>query len=60
MPCPFEIATEDLRLNGVVVTIDSNTKKADKINRLEVKDQESDSIGYDSDDGKPDYNSDFE
>jgi len=40
-----------------VETIDS---KADKINRLEVKDQSSDSISYDSDDGKPDYNSDFE
>jgi hypothetical protein len=60
MPCPFEIATEDLRLNGIVVSIDSNTKKADKISRLEVKDKDSDSISYDSDDGKPDYNSDFE
>ncbi|MBU1260068.1 MAG: TIGR00282 family metallophosphoesterase [Planctomycetes bacterium] len=60
MPCPFEIATEDLRLNGIVITVDSNTKKTDKISRLEVKDRDSDSIGYDSDDGKPDYNSDFE
>jgi len=56
MPCPFEVATGDLRLNGIVVTVDSNTKKAEKISRLEVKDQDSDSIGYDSDDGKPDYN----
>jgi metallophosphoesterase (TIGR00282 family) len=60
MPCPFEIATDDLRLNGIVVTVDSNTKKAEKISRLEVKDQNSDSISYDSDDGKPDYNNGFE
>jgi 2',3'-cyclic-nucleotide 2'-phosphodiesterase len=60
MPCPFEIATEDLRLNGVLVTIDSSTKRAEKISRFEFKDAKSDSISYDSDDGKPDYNSDFE
>jgi len=60
MPCPFEIATEDLRINGVIVTIDSNTKKAEKISRFEFKDAKSDSLGYDSDDGKPDYNGDFE
>ena len=60
MPCPFEIATEDLRLNGIVVTIDSNTKKAEKISRIEVKDEKTDSTSYDSDDGKPDYNNGFE
>jgi metallophosphoesterase (TIGR00282 family) len=60
MPCPFEIATQDPRLNGIVVTIDSNTKKAEKISRIEVKDEKADSTGYDSDDGKPDYNNGFE
>lgn len=60
MPCPFEIATEDVRLNGIIVTIDSNTKKAEKISRFEVKDEKTDSIGYDSDDGKPDFAGDFE
>lgn len=60
MPCPFEIATEDLRMNGIIVTIDSNTKKAEKISRIEFKDGKSDSIGYDSDDGKPDFSGDFE
>jgi 2',3'-cyclic-nucleotide 2'-phosphodiesterase len=59
MPCPFEIATQDPRLNGIVVTIDSNTKKAEKISRIEVKDEKADSTGYDSDDGKPDYNNGF-
>ncbi|HBG27733.1 MAG: metallophosphoesterase [Planctomycetes bacterium GWF2_41_51] len=60
MPCPFEIATEDPRINGVIITIDSSTKKAEKISRFEFKDNKSDSISYDSDDGKPDYQADFE
>ena len=60
MPCPFEIATQDLRLNGIVVSVDSNTKKAEKISRIEVKDEKADSISYDSDDGKPDFANDFE
>ncbi|MCE5341538.1 MAG: TIGR00282 family metallophosphoesterase [Planctomycetaceae bacterium] len=59
MPCPFEVATDDLRINGIVVTIDSSTKKAEKIQRLEFKDAESDSVGYDADDGKPDFSNDF-
>lgn len=60
MPCPFEIATGDVRLNGIIVTVDSNTKRADKISRIEVKDEKTDSIGYDSDDGRPDHNNGFE
>ncbi|MGA2916200.1 MAG: TIGR00282 family metallophosphoesterase [Sedimentisphaerales bacterium] len=60
MPCPFEIATEDVRLNGIIVSVDSNSKKAEKISRFEFKDEKSDSAGYDSDDGKPDYNNGFE
>ncbi len=59
MPCPFEVATDDLRINGVIVTIDSSTKKAEKIQRFEFRDTESDSIGYDADDGKPDFSNDF-
>ncbi len=60
MPCPFEIATEDLRLNGIVVMVDSATKKAEKIRRFELKDEKAESVSYDSDDGKPDYNNGFE
>jgi len=60
MPCPFEVATDDLRINGIIVTIDSSTKKAEKILRLEFKDPHSDTVGYDADDGKPDFNGDFE
>lgn len=60
MPCPFEIATEDVRINGIIVMVDSNTKKAEKISRFELKDGKTDSAGYDSDDGKPDYNNGFQ
>ncbi len=60
MPCPFEIATEDVRINGIIVSVESNSKKAEKISRFEFKDEKTDSTGYDSDDGKPDYNNGFE
>jgi len=36
MPFPFEIATGDVKMNGVLVTIDSNTKKAERIERIRV------------------------
>jgi len=55
MPYPFEIATGDARMNGVLVTLDSNTKKAEKIQRLSVAAETEDSKTYDSDDGKPEY-----
>jgi metallophosphoesterase (TIGR00282 family) len=60
MPCPFEVATDDLRINGIIVTIDSSTKKAEKIQRLEFKSPNSDNVGYDADDGRPDFSNDFE
>jgi hypothetical protein len=59
MPCPFEIATEDPRINGIIVCIDSNTKRAEKICRFEFKDEKADPVSYDSDDGKPDHNNGF-
>jgi hypothetical protein len=55
MPFPFEIATEDVRISAVLVTVDSNTKAAEKIERIQIKEETSDRIGYDSDDGKPEY-----
>jgi metallophosphoesterase (TIGR00282 family) len=60
MPCPFEIATEDVRLNGIILTIDSGTKKCEKISRFEFRDNSTDTAGYDSDDGRPDFNNGFE
>ncbi len=55
MPFPFEIATGEVRMNGVLVTVDSNTKKAESIKRIRVDAETEDTITYDSDDGKPEY-----
>ncbi|MHC4552821.1 MAG: TIGR00282 family metallophosphoesterase [Planctomycetota bacterium] len=60
MPYPFEIAAEDVRVNGVVVTADNNTKRAEAITRVEVKDASpADQLTYDSDDGRPDHPGSF-
>ena len=55
MPVPFEIATGDVKINGILVTIDSNTKKAERIERISVSAEQEDTTRYDSDDGKPEY-----
>jgi 2',3'-cyclic-nucleotide 2'-phosphodiesterase len=56
MPYAFEIASEDVRINGIIVTIDSHTKKAEHIERVVICEEASgDEQIYDSDDGKPDY-----
>lgn len=55
MPFPFEIASGDIQLNGVLITVDSNTKKAERIQRICVKADSEESATYDSDDGKPEY-----
>ncbi len=55
MPFPFEIATGEVRMNGVLVTVDSNTKKAESIKRIRVDAETEDTMTYDSDDGKPEY-----
>ena len=60
MPVPFEVATEDVKMNGIIVTVDSNTKKAESIERITVKAELEDMSSYDSDDGRPEYlNNDF-
>ncbi|MHC4114672.1 MAG: TIGR00282 family metallophosphoesterase [Planctomycetota bacterium] len=60
MPLPFEIATGDVRMNAILVTIDTNSKKAERIERISVAAESEDLTGYDSDDGKPEYlNNDF-
>jgi len=59
MPNQFDIATDDIRLSGILTTIDSNTKRADSIERIQVLDTEQRTNGYDSDDGRPEYYSDF-
>jgi metallophosphoesterase (TIGR00282 family) len=55
MPYPFQIATADVKMNGILVTIDSSTKKAERIERICVSADTEDARIYDSDDGKPEY-----
>ena len=62
MPTSFEIATGDVRMNAVLVTVDSNSKAADKIERVQIKEETkaAGNQGYDSDDGKAEfYNNGF-
>ena len=55
MPVPFEIATGDVRMNAILVTIDSHTKRAEHIERIRLDADHTDALAYDSDDGKPEY-----
>ncbi len=59
MPYPFEIAAGDVRISGIVVTADGNTKKASHIQRVQVAEETSDDLTYDSDDGRPESNGSF-
>jgi 2',3'-cyclic-nucleotide 2'-phosphodiesterase len=55
MPFPFEIASGDVKLNAILVTVDSNTKKAERIRRICISADAEETATYDSDDGKPEY-----
>ena len=55
MPYPFEVATDDIRLNGIVVTVDSNTRQAERIERVRVDADFTEDKSYDQDDGRPEY-----
>jgi len=55
MPVPFEIATEDVRLNGLLVTLDTLSKRAEHVERVRLNAASADALAYDSDDGKPEY-----
>ena len=55
MPFPFDIATGDVKMNAILVTVDSNTKKGESIKRIRIDAETKESTGYDSDDGKPEY-----
>jgi len=60
MPLPFEIATDDVKISAILVTVDSNSKQADRIERVMVNaDVHDDTARYDSDDGKPEYFNNF-
>jgi len=55
MPFPFEIATDDVRMNAILVAVDSNSRQAEHIERIRIDAESEDSTRYDSDDGKPEY-----
>lgn len=55
MPVPFEIATGDVKINGILFTVESNTGRAEQIERICVNADAEDATSYDSDDGKPEY-----
>jgi metallophosphoesterase (TIGR00282 family) len=56
MPFPFEIATGDVKISAILATIDSNTKRAEHIERVRIDaETEEDKTIYDSDDGRPEY-----
>ncbi len=55
MPIPFEVATDDVKINAILVTVDSNSKEAEHIERITVSAELEDSKSYDADDGKPEY-----
>ena len=62
MPVPFEVATGDVKMNGILVTVDSNSRKAEHIERIRInaEAETADATRYDSDDGKPEYYNNFE
>jgi hypothetical protein len=49
-----------MTLNGIQVTVDSNSKKAEHIERIRIDAEGADATRYDSDDGKPEYYGNFE
>ena len=55
MPIAYSIATEDLRLNGIVVTVDSHTGTASDIQRICVRGEYDNQGPYDNDDGRPNH-----
>ena len=55
MPYPFEVATEDVKISAVLVTVDSITKKAEHIERIKIDADCEEKENYDSDDGRCEY-----
>lgn len=55
MPYPFEIATGDVKINSVLVGIDTSTGRAERIERIRIDGDVHETAHYDSDDGRPEY-----
>ena len=51
MPFQYSIASRDLRVNGIIATVDSHTGKTLNIERIRVNSDSSDPVIYDQDDG---------
>ena len=54
MPCPFELAYRDVRISAILVTVDSHTRRAESIERVQICEEITDETTYDNDDGRPD------
>jgi len=54
MPCPFELASGDVRISAIAVAVDSHTKRAESIERIQIREEIADETTYDNDDGRPD------
>jgi metallophosphoesterase (TIGR00282 family) len=59
MPVPFEVASGEVKMDAIIVTMDSSTKTAEKIERLSIRQDYKETAVYDTDDGKPEYFNDF-
>jgi metallophosphoesterase (TIGR00282 family) len=55
MPQAYSVATGDVRINGIVVTVDALTGRASEIKRICIKGVTDNQPAYDSDDGKANY-----
>ena len=59
VPVPFEVATGDVKISAILVTVDSATKEAERIERISIDADHEDAASYDNDDGKPEYFNNF-
>jgi len=59
MPFSFEVATGDVKINGIVVTAESNGKRAQSIERVRIDAEMTETVNYDSDDGRAEYHNTF-
>jgi metallophosphoesterase (TIGR00282 family) len=59
MPFPFEVATDDVRINAILVSVDANTGRAERIERIKVEQEIVEPVSYDNDNGKPEYFNDI-
>ena len=59
MPFSYQVATGDVKINGIIVSVDSATKKAESIERIRIDAGYEETANYDPDDGKPEYYNTF-